>query len=220
MKLSQTDKESKTVSKILCESGSIIFTSRIPFRFSSGLLSPIYVDNRKLISLPHERKKVINIYIRLIKKLGKIDLIAGTATAGIPYAAFIAQSLNLPMVYVRGEAKKHGRKNQVEGIVRKGQRVVIIEDTVSTGKSSVVSIKALRSMGAKVDYVLAIYTHGLKEAEKNFKKEKVELYTITNLENVLEFAKNGGYLKSENQISSIRNWASSPKGWGKRMGFK
>lgn len=220
MKLTPVDKESKTVSKILCESGSIIFTSRIPFRFSSGLLSPVYVDNRKLISLPNERKKIVNIYIKLIKKLGKIDVIAGTATAGIPYAAFIAQSLNLPMVYVRSEAKMHGRKNQVEGTVKRGQRVVVIEDTVSTGKSSVISIRALRILGAKVDSVLAIYTHGLKVAEKNFRNEKVKLYTITNLKNVLDFAESSGYLKSENQTDSILDWARSPESWGKRKKFK
>lgn len=220
MKSMHSGIESKTVSKILCESGSIIFTSKIPFRFSSGLLSPVYVDNRRLISLPNERKKVINIYIKLIKTLGKFDLIAGTATAGIPYAAFIAQSLNLPMVYVRSEAKKHGRKNQVEGIVKKGQKAVVIEDTISTGKSSVASIKALRKLGAKVDSVLAIYTHGLKEAEKNFKKQKAKLYTITNLKMVLDFAKSNSYLKSENQVEIILDWAKDPKGWGKRRGFK
>lgn len=220
MKTILSDKESKTVSKILCESGSIIFRSKIPFRFSSGLLSPVYVDNRKLISLPKERKTVINIYSRLIKSLSNVDVIAGTATAGIPYAALIAQNLNLPMAYVRSEAKKHGQKNQVEGIVKIGQRVVVIEDTISTGGSSLVSIAALRKLGAKVDSVLAIYTHGLKVAEKNFKKHRVKLYAMVNLTNVLNYALSSGYLRSEDQVEIILDWAGDPKGWGRRRGFE
>lgn len=208
------------MAKILCESGSIIFRPKSPFRFSSGLLSPIYVDNRRLISLPLERKKVIDVFCKLTKGLGKVDVIAGTATAGIPYAAFIASDLRLPMVYVRSEAKKHGQKNQVEGIIKKGQRAVVIEDTVSTGGSSTESIKALRKLGAKIDSVLAIYTHGLTAAEKNFKRQKVKLFTITNLKTVLNYALNNGYLKSEDQIGIILDWAKNPDGWAKGRGLQ
>lgn len=211
---------SKIIAKILCESGSIIFRPSAPFRFTSGILSPIYVDNRRLISLPKERRIVTNNFVKVVKKIGVPDAVAGTATAGIPHAAWIAEALKIPMVYVRSEPKKHGRKNQVEGIIKRGQKVIVIEDLVSTAGSSINTIKALRKLGAKVTHEIAIYSHGLTEAQKNFAKAKVKLISLTNLTNVLDFAKKYSYLRAADQATKVLEWAKDPKGWGKRMGFE
>src|SRR3989344_1858851 len=132
MKSINTDKNSQKTAKILVETGAVTFRPRQPFRFDSGILSPVYVDNRLLISGPHERKKIIKFFIQKIKELGIPDVVAGTATAGIPHAAWIAQILDIPMVYVRSKAKDHGKGNMVEGTLKRGQNVMVIEDTVST----------------------------------------------------------------------------------------
>lgn len=216
-KISQN--HAKEVAQILLNSGCIIIRTKIPFKFTSGLLSPIYVDNRRLISLPTERKKIIKFFVAEINRLGKPDIIAGTATAGIPHAAWIADALNLPMVYVRSLPKDHGQKNQVEGIIMRGQKAIVIEDLVSTAGSSVTCIKALRKLGANVTDELAIYTHGLREADQNFKKLKVKFRPLTNLTFTVKIAQKEGFLRGDDQVKQILDWAKNPKNWGKKMGF-
>lgn len=215
MRSTNTDK----AAKILIDIGSVIFRPNQPFRFDSGILSPVYVDNRLLISVPREREKIIRYLVGEIKKIGMPEVIAGCATAGIPHAAFIAQKLNLPMIYVRSKPKDHGRGNQVEGLLRRGQKVVVIEDTVSTGGSSRNVIEAIHAQGAKVIYILAIYTHGLDEAEKNFKESKVKFYYLCDLQTVAKVAVEKGFLKPE-QVDVILGWSHDPKNWGRRMGYE
>lgn len=219
MKSTSTANIAKKVARILVDVGCVIFRPRQPFKFESGILSPVYVDNRLLISSPTQRKKIIKYFIAAIKKIGKFDVIAGTAMAGIPHAAWIAQNLNLPMVYVRAQPKDHGRKNQVEGSIRRGQKVLVVEDMVSTAGSSKRVVEAVRKLGAKVTDEVAIYTHNLKEADKNFKKIKIKFHVLTDLNNVSQEAAKRGFLK-KGQISIIKNWAKDPKGWGKKMGFE
>lgn len=219
MKSTSTADVSQKVASILLEIGSVIFRPKQPFKFDSGILSPVYVDNRLLISSPKERKIVINYLVNLAKKIGKVDVIAGTATAGIPHAAWIAEKLNLPMVYVRSSAKDHGRKNQVEGMIKRGQKVLVVEDMVSTAGSSARVVKALRDLGARVEDEIAIYTHNLKESDTNFKRIKVKFRYLTDLKTVTGVAMKKGYLKVD-QIKMVDAWVKNPKNWGKKMGFE
>lgn len=219
MKSTSTASIAEEVARILVDVGCVIFRPRQPFKFASGILSPVYVDNRLLVSSPTQRKKIIKYFIAAIKKIGKFDVIAGTAVAGIPHAAWIAQNLNLPMVYVRAQPKDHGRQNQVEGSVRRGQKVLVVEDMVSTAGSSARVIEVLRELGAKVTDVVAIYTHNLKAAGANFQKMNVKFHNLTDLENVAKVAVVEGFLKKD-QVTVILDWARDPKGWGKKMGFE
>ncbi len=219
MKSTNTDSTSEEVAKILFEIGSVLFRPKNPFKFDSGILSPVYVDNRLLISSPKYRRVVINHLVKEIRKIGLPDVVAGTATAGIPHAAWIAEKLNLPMVYVRSKPKEHGRGNQVEGSIKKGQRVLVVEDMVSTAGSSAEVIKALRKLGAKVSDEVAIYSHGLKASKANLSKLNVKFHNLTDLESVANVAQKQGFLKDE-QVKVILDWAKDPKNWGKKMGFE
>lgn len=201
--------------EILLEVGAFIFRPRQPFRFSSGILSPVYADNRLLISYPKQRKQVLKYLISKIHKIGQPDVIAGVATAGITHAAWIAQKLDLPMVYVRPKPKEHGRQNQVEGKIKRGQKILIVEDMVSTAESSLASIDALRKLGAKVVDEIAIYTHQMPQSKKNFKKANVKFHALTNLQSVAEIAQKKGFLKPD-QIATILDWARDPQNWAKK----
>ena len=211
--------ESFKVSKILFGIGSVIFRTRQPFRYSSGNLSPIYTDNRLIISYPRQRKIIVDLLIARIKKIGIPDAIAGTSTAGIPHAAFIAQKLDLPMVYVRPEPKSHGKGNQIEGKITRGQKAIVIEDLVSTGRSSLSVVHTLRRAGIRVNDMVAIFTYGFSEADQSFKKNKVKLHVLTDIESSMDAALEEGYLKEE-QVEAIKKWSEDPKGWGKKMGFE
>lgn len=220
MKSTNTGEISEKAAKILLESGCVIIRLRIPFRFTSGILSPIYVDNRRLISLPKQRKIIVELLIEKIKQIGLPDVIAAAATAGIPHAAWIAEKLNLPMVYVRSKAKEHGRKNQIEGILKRGQKALVVEDMVSTAQSSTVVIRAMREVGVKVEDEVAIYSHGLADAQRKFKELKVNFTCLTTLQEVVETARKINYLRPIDDVSSILEWSKDPKGWVKKMGFE
>lgn len=213
------NKTAKLVSSILIDLGCIIFRPRQPFKYDSGILSPVYTDNRLIISYPDKWEKIIGFLIEIMKDIGKPDVVAGTATAGIPHAAYIAQQLKIPMVYVRAELKSHGKGNQVEGRIKRGQKVLVIEDLVSTGGSSMRAVKAVRNLGGKVSSVVAIFNYQLKESAENFKKAKVKLYALTNLRTSCQVAKEKGFLK-EDQIRVILDWAEDPKNWAKKMGHE
>lgn len=207
---------SKKIAAILFDIGAVMFSRRAPFKYDSGILSPVYTDNRLIISYPKFRDQITDAYIEKIKEIGIPDVVAGTATAGIPHAAFIAQKLKIPMVYVRSKPKEHGRGNQVEGLIKRGQKVIVIEDLISTAGSSVRVIEALRKLGAKVTDEVAIFTYNLKESKDNMKKAKVKLDTLTNLETVARVAFEKGFLKEE-QIGTILDWAKDPRGWGTKQ---
>lgn len=213
--MKSTNTDSKKIASILFDIGAVMFSRRAPFKYDSGILSPVYTDNRLIISHPKEREQIVNSLIEQIKNIGIPDVVAGTATAGIPHAAFIAQKLKIPMVYVRSQPKDHGKGNQVEGLVKRGQKVIVVEDLISTAGSSVRVIEALRKLGAIVTDEVAIFTYGLKESEENLEKAKVKLHTLTNLKYAAEAAFEKGFLK-EDQISTILDWAKDPRSWGKR----
>ncbi len=208
--------------ELLLNINAISLRPRKPFKFTSGILSPIYIDNRIIISHPKIRKQIINFYIKLIKekiKLDNVELLSGTATAAIPHAAFISQKLNLPMVYVRDTKKGHGKENQIEGEVEKGQKVVIIEDHISTGGSLIGNTKSIRKAGGKVKYAVATTTYLMKKAEVTFKKFKIKVFTLTDFKQIIDVAIKKKYIKKEDK-DLVLSWAKDPKNWGKKFGFE
>ncbi len=208
------------VAKILLKVGAISLRPANPFRYASGILSPVYTDCRLLISNPKERKEIIGLYIKSIKKTRKtFQVVAGTSTAGIPHAAWIADSLNLPMIYVRGNAKDHGKGNQIEGTIKKGQTAIIIEDLISTGKSSIETANAIRKKNAKINTVFAIITYGMKIAKDNFKSNKIDLIPLATFEDVVNQASKMKFIKQKDK-AAILEWVKDPASWGKKMGFE
>ena len=184
-----------------------------PFTWASGLKSPIYCDNRITLSYPNIRTFIREAFVRMcVEHYGKPDLIAGVATGGIPQGVLVAQELGLPFCYVRSEAKSHGLNNQVEGIVQKGASVVVIEDLVSTGKSSLAAVEALREKGANVKGMMAIFTYQLDAATEAFKKADCDLVTISNYEALIQKAVEENYV-SDNQMQSLKEWRMSPQAW-------
>lgn len=210
---------SEKVAKILLDIKAVSFNAKKPFRYSSGLLSPVYTDCRLLMSHPKERVLIRNLYVQMIQSKGKFDVIAGTATAGIPHAAWIADKLRLPMVYVRGKAKNHGKGNQIEGKIKKKQKVAVIEDLISTGGSSVETVRAIRKEGAKSSYVFSIITYKMNKSKDNFKANGIKLISLTDFPTVVKVAEQIGYIKAKDKYI-ILQWAKDPASWGKKNGFE
>lgn len=208
------------VAKILLELNAVTLSPQKPYRYVSGLLSPVYTDCRVLMAYPDKRREIRDFYIEAIKNSGiNAEVIGGTATAGIPHAAWIADKLNLPMVYVRGKAKDHGKENMMEGIIQKGQKAVVIEDLISTGESAINSVEVIRAAGGDICCVFSIITYGLKKAEENLKKEGLNLYSLTTFADVVKKAQELKFIKEED-IKAILDWTSAPSAWGKKMGFE
>lgn len=205
------------VAKILLEIKAVTLSPQNPYRFVSGILSPIYTDNRLLMGYPLKRKEITIYMASLIKELGfDPEVIAGTSTAGIPPAAWLAELLNLPMIYVRSEKKEHGKGKQVEGMLKKGANVVLVEDLISTGKSSLAAVDAIRAEGGKLDTCLAFFDYGLKESKKTYKSKKISLYTLTTLETLTDVACKMSLLDKKD-ASRVLEWRNDPWGWEKKF---
>ena len=204
------------VADILLKLSAVKLNVKVPFTYTSGLISPIYTDNRLLISYPQERSVIVDGFISLINERGlKPDYLAGTATAGIPWAAFVAERMGLPMVYVRNKPKGHGAGKQIEGFLPEGKSVLIIEDLVSTGGSSLNSVNAIRNEGKCIVHeVFAIFSYGLEKAENAFRDASVALTTLTNIEVMLEVATKDGSL-SEEEAQEVRRFTKDPENWAK-----
>lgn len=193
----------KKIAQWLLKVGAVTLRPAQPFTWASGIKSPIYCDNRLLLSHPQARDDVIKAFESLIRKNKiKFDVIAGIATGGIPHAAILADHLKKPMIYVRSAPKGHGKGNQVEGSFKKGARVLVIEDLVSTGGSSLSAITAIRASGGKVSDCLAVFTYGFPNAQKSFRDAKCHLQTLTNLEALLAVAVDTKKI-TENQVDLI-----------------
>lgn len=200
--------------ELLLQINAIKLNPENPFTWASGWKSPIYCDNRLILSFPSIRNYVRDEFAKNIEKqFGKPDVIAGVATGAIGVGILVAESLGLPFVYVRPEPKKHGRQNQVEGFLQKGQNVVVVEDLISTGKSSLLAVEALRNEGANVKGMAAVFTYGFSVAEENFKEANVDLFTLSNYENLLDLAVQKQYI-TEDQQSTLQEWSVSPSTWG------
>lgn len=200
--------------ELLLQINAIKLNPRNPFTWASGWNSPIYCDNRITLSFPAVRNYIRDEFSKNIEKqFGKPDVIAGVATGAIGIGILVAESLGLPFVYVRPEPKKHGRLNQVEGFLQKGQNVVVIEDLISTGNSSLMAVGALKEAGANVKGMAAIFSYGFEIATENFKNANVDLYTLSNYENLLPLAVSKKYITEEEELA-LQNWRKSPSTWG------
>lgn len=184
-----------------------------PFTWASGRKSPIYCDNRLTLSYPPIRTYLRQQFVSIVNEMfSNVDVIAGVATGGIAQGVLVAQDLGKPFIYVRPEAKSHGMKNQIEGDVKPGQTVFVIEDLISTGKSSLLAVDALRDAGCDVKGMAAIFTYELEVAKKNFKEKNVALQTITNYSTLIEVAIAEKYISEEN-LESLKKWRENPKKW-------
>lgn len=207
------DDPSVKVAQFLLQIKAIKLQPENPFTWASGWKSPIYCDNRKTLSYPQIRTYIRQQFVETINEhFAKPDVIAGVATGGIAQGALVAQEMGLPFVYVRSEAKKHGLTNMIEGDIESGQTVVVIEDLISTGGSSLKAVEALREKGCVVKGMSAIFTYGFAEAESNFKKAKCQLQTLSNYNILVETALNKGYI-TENDVENLKQWRANPSEW-------
>lgn len=186
-----------------------------PFKWTSGILSPIYCDNRKTLSYPEVRKKIKEAFINEVQQLyPSANTIAGVATGAIAHGALVADEMDKPFVYIRSSAKKHGMENLIEGELSEGARVVVIEDLVSTGGSSLKAVKALRDAGAEVLGMIAIFSYGFDIAKDHFKEMQCQLTTLTNYNTVVNQGIKSGYMDA-NQEKLLEEWRNDPENWGK-----
>ena len=185
-----------------------------PFTWASGIKSPIYCDNRRTLSYPKIRTYIRQEFVKLItEEYGTVDLIAGVATGAIAIGALVAQEMGLPFVYIRSDKKAHGLENQIEGVAESGQSVVVVEDLISTGGSSLKAVEALRAAGCNVKGMVAIFTYGLSDADESFKAANCTLHTLTNYDFLIKKALEQNHIK-DSDMQSLIKWRENPKGWG------
>lgn len=205
----------RKIAEKLLDIKAVALNPNDPFTWSSGLRAPIYCDNRLTLSYPEVRKEIAaGLQAIILDKFPEAELIAGTATAGIPHAAWVSDIMELPMCYVRSKAKGHGKGKQIEGKADKGQKVVVVEDLISTGGSAITAVKALREAGCEVLGVAAIFTYQLEKGKEMLDKEKIEAYTLTDIEALTEVAVENGYIQ-EKDMKKLVEWRKDPEEWGK-----
>ena len=203
----------KKTAELLLQIKAIKLSPSEPFTWASGWKSPIYCDNRITLSFPPVRNFLKTEIAKIVEdKHGKPDVIAGVATGAIAIGVLVAQELGVPFVYIRPEAKKHGRQNLIEGHIEKGQNVVVIEDLISTGKSSLQAVEALKQADVNVKGMVAIFTYGFELAKTNFKKNNIELTTLSSYEFLLEQALESQYI-SVKQLETLQDWRKNPSEW-------
>jgi orotate phosphoribosyltransferase len=198
----------QNVAEILLDIGAVKVQPENPFTWASGIISPIYCDNRRIIGEVEARRTIAGYFAEAVRNIDEeIDVIAGTSTAGIPHAAFVSEAVGLPMCYVRGSKKKHGTGEQIEGADVKGKKVVLIEDLISTGGSSIEAAEALREYGAEVVSVVAIFTYNIPKASDNFAAKTLNFKTLSNIDALLEVSMKRGDLTeaSLQQVVDFRN---------------
>lgn len=203
----------KKTAELLLQINAIKLSPQTPFTWASGWKSPIYCDNRITLSFLPVRNFLKQEIAKLVEeKHGKPDVIAGVATGAIAIGVLVAQELGVPFIYVRPEAKKHGRQNQIEGHLESGQNVVVIEDLISTGKSSLNAVKALKDAELNIKGMVAIFSYGFDIAKQNFNEANVEFHTLGNYENLLEQALDTKYI-TQNQQDILAHWNANPSKW-------
>lgn len=204
------------VAEFLLQAKAVKLQPNKPFTWASGLRSPIYCDNRITLSYPNIRTYIRQEFSRIItEQFAKADVIVGVATGGIAQGVLVAQDLGLPFAYVRPEPKSHGLGNQVEGMIEKGQSIIVIEDLVSTGKSSLAAVDALVAAGGVVKGMAAIFTYGFADAANKFKEKNIQLATLTNYDILIDQAVASNYV-SEKDLASLREWRLDPKAWSEK----
>ena len=203
------------IAERLLRVNAIKLSPKNPFTWASGLKSPIYCDNRVSLSYPTTRDFVKNSLVEKAKSFGDFDIVAGVATAGIPHGILIADALNKPFVYVRGKAKGHGRQNMIEGDIKGDERVLVVEDLISTGMSSIQAATALRDCGCEVVSILAIFDYGFDVAKQNFKDNDFNCVAISNYGALIDEAMNSGYINEEEAVI-LKSWREDPKAWSEK----
>lgn len=207
------DPLARRLAEALLDIGAVALAPDDPFTWTSGLRAPIYCDNRLTLAHPEVRRLITDGFAACVAEQQlHPDVVAGTATAGIPHAAWLADRLDLPMAYVRSKPKTHGRGNQIEGQVEGGQRVVLVEDLISTGGSALEAVGALRDAGAEVVAVLAIFSYGFPRAAAGFAEADVPLHVLTSFDALLAAAQEHGYLTSE-ALAQLHAWQHDPQAW-------
>lgn len=200
----------KLIAKHLLDIKAVFLRPSEPFTWASGIKSPIYCDNRLTLSYPAVRKDVEAGLAQLVKEnFPEAECLMGTATAGIAHAALAADILGLPMGYVRGGAKSHGRNNRIEGLVKPGMKVVVVEDLISTGGSSIECVEALREAGCEVIGMVAIFTYGLQKATVNFEKANCRFVTLSNYDTLIKVAVENNYV-TEAELEKLKAWKKDP----------
>lgn len=203
------------IAKHLLDIHAVTLSPKEPYTWASGIKSPIYCDNRITMSHPAIRKDIAQAFVTLIQtKYPDVDVIGGTATAGIPQACWVSDLLNLPMVYIRGKAKDHGKGNQIEGRLNAGQKIVIIEDLISTGGSVLDAVEACREQGAIVLGVVAIFSYLLPKATQAFKEKGVELSVLSNYDVLLQTAVDHQMIQAD-ELATLMEWKKDPAAWWK-----
>lgn len=206
----------QSIAKRLLEIKAVSLKPDNPFTWTSGLRSPIYCDNRLTLSYPEVRKEIAQGLKRIIlENFSDIEVVAGTATAGIPHAAWVSDLMDLPMCYVRSKAKGHGKGNQIEGKVEHGQKVVVIEDLISTGGSVITAVQALRDAGCEVLGVVSIFTYGLEKGKKAFMEGDIKSQSLTDFEALVDTAIEIGYIGDQDK-ANLLSWSKSPAEWSKK----
>lgn len=200
---------SKSVAEALLKLEAVHLRPNDFFTWTSGVKSPIYCDNRRIISAPDYRQEIVKGFVEIIRKsYPDTNCIAGTATAGIPWAAWIAHEMNLPMIYIRSSAKSHGLKSAIEGHPNNNSKVVIIEDLISTGKSAIAAADEVNTAGLKLLGVVSIFTYGLEIARTKFSEKNIESQSLCSLEELLTYAGEKKLLSNE-EIEIIRSWRNT-----------
>ncbi|MFC4652427.1 orotate phosphoribosyltransferase [Lactococcus nasutitermitis] len=204
---------SKNIAEDLLKIKAVSLSPSAPFTWASGIHSPIYTDNRVTLAYPDVRMQIEEGFTELIKeKFPEVEVIAGTATAGIPHGAIIADYMQLPFAYIRSKPKDHGAGNQVEGRIHQGQKMVVVEDLISTGGSVLEAVKAAEREGAEVLGVVAIFTYELEKATKNFTDNSVKLFTLTNYSELIEIAQETGYVTSD-ELTLLKKFKENQETW-------
>ncbi|MFB6466578.1 orotate phosphoribosyltransferase [Cytobacillus sp. Hz8] len=205
----------KLIAERLLEIKAVALQPNQPFTWASGIKSPIYCDNRLTLSYPEIRREIAKgLKALILEKFPEVELIAGTATAGIPHAAWVSELLELPMCYVRSKPKDHGRGNQIEGKADKGQKVVVIEDLISTGGSVITAVEALRNAGCEVIGVVSIFTYELEKGRKLLNDKEIMTYSLTDFTTLVTIASEKGYMQKED-LKKVLEWKKNPEAWGK-----
>ncbi|HPI53485.1 MAG TPA: orotate phosphoribosyltransferase [Chitinophagaceae bacterium] len=208
-------KRELAVAEKLLQINAVKLNPQNPFTWASGWKSPIYCDNRKILSFPHVRDFIKSEMTNAIfTEFPNGDVIAGVATAGIPHAALVADLLNLPMIYVRAKPKEHGLGNQIEGVLAENAKVVVIEDLISTGKSSMEAIEAIQQTGATVIGVCSVFNYGFPQAEEIFRQAGIPTLSLSNYNALLEYALQEKKITDE-ELATLQSWREDPANWGK-----
>ncbi|OQY09805.1 MAG: orotate phosphoribosyltransferase [Fusobacteriia bacterium 4572_132] len=209
----------RKIAEKLLEIKAVALSPSEPFTWASGIKSPIYCDNRLVMSYPKVRDFVAEgLKELIINEFGEAEVLAGTSTAGIPHAAWVSQKMELPMVYVRGAAKKHGKQNQIEGLLEENKNVVVIEDLISTGGSSLEVVESLNKRNVNVLGLVAIFTYGFDISKERFNEKEVKYNTLTDYKTLIEVALEKEYI-TEKELKILKEWRKDPKNYYRNIGL-